>query len=76
MAKLNSFTDFEAFQASRAFVREVGLLIRSPEVPAEADTATRLVGSLIRYLSGTELRGPKFGQRPQKKSPRRLPRNR
>src|ERR1700751_4274116 len=30
MAKLNSFTDFEAFQASRSFVREVGLLIRSP----------------------------------------------
>ena len=31
MAKLNSFTDFEAFQASRSFVREVGLLIRSPK---------------------------------------------
>ena len=31
MAKLNSFTDFEAFQVSRTFVREVGLLIRTPE---------------------------------------------
>jgi four helix bundle protein len=31
MPKLNSFTDSEAFQASRSFVREVGLLIRSPK---------------------------------------------
>ena len=144
MAKLNSFSDFEAFQASRAFVREVGLLIRSlkfrqnrvlfeqmeraaisvlsnfaegferdgnaefaqflsiskgsigelrgqliysldvglieeplyAELDDKADTATRLVGSLIRYLSGIELGGHKFGQRSEKKSPRRLPRNR
>ena len=144
MAKLNSFTDFEAFQASRSFVREVGLLIRSPkfrrdrvlfeqmeraaisvvsnfaegferdgnaefaqflsiskgsigelrgqliysldvglieeplyaELDDKADTATRMVGGLIRYLSGSEFRGRKFGQRAEKKPTRRLPRNR
>ena len=143
MAKLNSFTDFEAFQASRSFVREVGLLIRSPkcrrdrvlfeqmeraaisvvsnfaegferdgnaefaqflsiskgsigelrgqliysldvglieeplyaELDDKADTATRMVGGLIRYLSGSEFRGRKFGQRAEKKPTRRLPRN-
>ena len=141
MAKLNSFTDFEAFQASRTFVREVGLLIRTPkfrrnrvlfeqmeraaisvlsnfaegferdgnaefaqflsiskgsigelrgqliysvdvglideplhaELDDKADAATRMVGGLIRYLSGTELRGRKFGQRAQKKGSRELP---
>src|ERR1700756_841735 len=135
MAKLNSFTDFDAFQASRGFVREVGLLIRTPkfrrnrelftqmeraaisvlsnfaegferdgnaefvqfltiskgsigelrgqliycldvglieeplhrEVDDKADVATRMVGGLMRYLSGTELRGRKFGQRAEKK---------
>jgi four helix bundle protein len=146
MAKLNSFTDFEAFRASRAFVREVGLLIRSPkfrrdrvlfeqmeraaisvlsnfaegferegnaefaqflsiskgsigelrgqliysldvglieeplyaELEGRADTATRMVGGLIHYLAGSELRGRKFGQRPDKKSIHRVtsPRNR
>ena len=144
MAKLNAFTDFEAFQASRAFVREVGLLIRSPKfhrnrvlfeqmeraaisvlsnfaegferdgnaefaqflsiskgsigelraqliysldvglieqptyaaLDEKADTATRMVGGLIHYLSGTELRGRKFGQRPEKTPTRRAPRNR
>jgi four helix bundle protein len=144
MAKLNSFTDFEAFQASRSFVREVGLLIRSPkfrrdrvlfeqmeraaisvlsnfaegferdgnaefaqflsiskgsigelrgqliysldvglieeplytELDDKADTATRMVGGLIRYLSGSELRGRKFGQRPEKKPTARASRNR
>ena len=138
MAKLNSFTDFEAFQASRSFVREVGLLIRTPkfsrnralreqmeraaisvlsnfaegferdgnaefaqfltiskgsigelrgqliysldvglidemlhaELDEKAAAATRIVGGLIRYLSGSELRGRKFGQRAEKK-PRR-----
>jgi four helix bundle protein len=141
MAKLNAFTDFEAFQASRTFVREVGLLIRSPEfrrnrvlfeqmeraaisvlsnfaegferdgnaefaqflsiskgsigelrgqliysldvglieqplyaeLDDKADTATRMVGGLIRYLSGTELRGRKFGQRLEKKPTGRVP---
>jgi four helix bundle protein len=141
MAKLNSFTDFEAFQASRTFVREVGLLIRTPkfrgnrvlfeqmeraaisvlsnfaegferdgnaefaqflsiskgsigelrgqliysldvglideplhaELDNKADTATRMVGGLIRYLAGTELRGRKFGQRAQKNCGRELP---
>jgi four helix bundle protein len=136
MAKLNSFTDFEAFQACRTFVREVGLLIRTPkfrgnrvlfeqmeraaisvlsnfaegferdgnaeftqflsiskgsigelrgqliysldvgliekslhaELDDKADVATRMVGGLMRYLSGTELRGRKFGQRAEKKS--------
>jgi four helix bundle protein len=135
MAKLNSFTDFEAFQASRSFVREPGLLIRSPkfrhdrvlfqqmeraaisvlsnfaegferdgnvefaqflsiskgsigelrgqliycldvglieepfhrELDNKAAAATRMVGGLMRYLSGTELRGRKFGQRAEKK---------
>jgi four helix bundle protein len=144
MAKLNAFTDFEAFQASRAFVREVGLLIRSPKfhrnrvlfeqmeraaisvlsnfaegferdgnaefaqflsiskgsigelraqliysldvglieqlvygaLDEKADTATRMVGGFIRYLSGTELRGRKFDQRAEKRPTRRLPRNR
>jgi len=139
MAKLNSFTDFEAFQASRSFVREVGLLIRTSkfsrnralreqmeraaisvlsnfaegferdgnaefvqfltiskgsigelrgqlicsfdvgliderlhaELDEKASTATRIVGGLIGYLSGTELRGRKFGQRAHKKSSRR-----
>lgn len=133
MAKLNSFSDFEAFQASRTFVREVGLLIRSPkfrrnrvlfeqmeraisvlsnfaegferdgnaefaqflsiskgsigelrgqliysldvglideplhtELDGKGDVATRMVGGLIRYLSGSELRGRKFGQRAEK----------
>ena len=138
MAKLNSFTDFEAFQASRSFVREVGLLIRTPkfsrnralreqmeraaisvlsnfaegferdgnaefvqfltiskgsigelrgqliysldvgliderlhaDLDEKASTATRIVGGLIRYLSGAELRGRKFGQRAHKKSSR------
>src|SRR5262249_28154773 len=135
MAQLNSFTDFEAFRASRAFVRDVGLLIRTPkfrrnrvlfeqmeraaisvlsnfaegferdgnaefaqflsiskgsigelrgqliysldvglideslqaELDDKADTATRMVGGLIRYLGGSELRGRKFGQRIEKK---------
>jgi four helix bundle protein len=139
MAKLDSFTDFEAFQASRSFVREVGLLIRTPkfyrnralreqmeraaisvlsnfaegferdgnaefaqflaiskgsigelrgqliysfdvgliderqhaELDEKASTATRIVGGLIRYLSGAELRGRKFGQRAHKKPSRR-----
>jgi four helix bundle protein len=31
VAKLNSFTDFEAFRSSRTFVRDVGLLIRTPK---------------------------------------------
>ena len=138
MPKLNSFTDFEAFQASRSFVREVGLLIRSPkfrqdkvlfeqmeraaisvlsnfaegferdgnaefaqflsiskgsigelrgqliysldvgliderlhaELDDKGETATRMVGGLMRYLSGTELRGRKFGQRTGKKGRR------
>ncbi|MBV9875047.1 MAG: four helix bundle protein [Verrucomicrobia bacterium] len=138
MATLNSFTDFEAFQASRSFVREVGLLIRSPrfrrdrvlfeqmeraaisvlsnfaegferdgnaefaqflsiskgsigelrgqliysldvgliderlhaELDGKGETATRMVGGLMRYLSGTELKGRKFGQRTEKKAPR------
>jgi four helix bundle protein len=146
MAKLNSFTDFDAFQASRRFVREVGLLIRTPKfrrnrelftqmeraaisvlsnfaegferdgnaefvqfltiskgsigelrgqliysldvglidealqtvLDDKAATATRMVGGLIRYLSGTELMGRKFGQRAENKSSRRRlpPRNR
>jgi four helix bundle protein len=141
MAKLNSFTDFEAFQASRSFVREVGLLIRSPkfrhdrvlfqqmeraaisvlsnfaegferdgnaefaqflsiskgsigelrgqliycldvglieealhlELDDKANLATRMVGGLIRYLSGTELRGRKFGQRTERKPKAPIP---
>jgi four helix bundle protein len=139
MAKLNSFTDFEAFTASRSFVREVGLLVRSrtfsqnrilcnqmeraaisvlsnfaqgferdgnaefvqflsiskgsigelrgqliysldmglideamhSDLDSQASTATRMVGGLIRYLSGTELKGRKFGQRAEKKLERR-----
>jgi hypothetical protein len=54
---------------------KVGLLIRTPnfrrnrelfrqmELDDKAATATRIVGGLIRYLSGTELMGRKFGQR-------------
>ena len=145
MVKLNSFTDFDAFQASRRFVREVRLLIRTPKfrrnrelftqmeraaisvlsnfaegferdgnaefvqfltiskgsielrgrliysldvglidealqtvLDDKAATATRMVGGLIRYLSGTELMGRKFGQRAENKSSRRRlpPRNR
>ena len=144
MAKLNSFTDFEAFQACRTFVREVGLLIRTPkfrgnrvlfeqmeraailvlsnfaegferdgnaeftqflsiskgsigelrgqliysldvgliekslhaELDDKADVATRMVGGLMRYLSGTELRGakvrPKSREKPKRPSPPQL----
>jgi four helix bundle protein len=139
VAQLNSFTDFEAFQACRTFVREVGLLIRTPkfrrnrelfsqmeraaisvlsnfaegferdgnaefaqfltiskgsigelrgqlifsldvglideplqaELDDKAGTAARMVGGLIRYLSGSELRGRKFGQRAENKPTRR-----
>jgi four helix bundle protein len=42
----------------------------------KAGTATRLVGGLIRYLSGSELRGRKFAQRAEKTPTARAPRNR
>jgi four helix bundle protein len=38
------------------------------ELDDKANTATRMVGGLMRYLCGTELRGRKFAQRPEKKS--------
>jgi four helix bundle protein len=42
----------------------------------KGDTATRLVGGLIRYLCGSELRGRKFGQRAEKNPTARASRNR
>ena len=51
MAKLNSFTDFEAFQASRSFVREVGLLIRSPKFRRDRVLFEQMERAAISVLS-------------------------
>ena len=51
MVKLNSFTDFDAFQASRRFVREVRLLIRTPKFRRNRELFTQMERAAISVLS-------------------------
>ncbi len=142
MASVNDFRDFEAFKACRAFVREAGLLSRTPSfvqsrslvnqmerasisvlsnfaegyerdgnvefiqfltiskgsvgelraqliysldiglipepkyetLDAMAEPASRLIGGLARYLSGSEKRGRKYDRRPKTGTNRPHPR--
>jgi len=36
MVKVNDFIDFDAFKACRAFVRETGLLVRTPSFASKS----------------------------------------
>ena len=74
MARVNDLRDFDAFKACRAFVRETGLLVRTPSldiglVPQsryeELDIMGISAGRLSRYLAGSEKRGRKYDRRPK-----------
>jgi four helix bundle protein len=51
MAKLNDFKDFEAFKACRAFVRETGLLVRTPSFAPNRNLANQMERASISVLS-------------------------
>jgi four helix bundle protein len=51
MAKLNDFKDFEAFKACRPFVRETGLLVRTPSFAPNRNLANQMERASISVLS-------------------------
>jgi four helix bundle protein len=51
MARVNDFRDFEAFEASRAFVRQVGLLLRTASLAPNRDLVRQMERAAISVLS-------------------------
>jgi four helix bundle protein len=51
MARVNDFRDFDAFNASRAFVRERGLLVRTPSFVPNRSLANQMEPAAISVLS-------------------------
>jgi S23 ribosomal protein. len=51
MARVNDFRDFEAFKASRTFVREVGLLVRTPSFAPNRNLVNQMERAAISVLS-------------------------
>jgi four helix bundle protein len=51
MAKVNDFKDFDAFKACRAFVRETGLLVRTPSFASNRNLANQMERASISVLS-------------------------
>jgi four helix bundle protein len=51
MARVNDFRDFDAFKACRAFVRETGLLVRTPSFAPNRNLANQMERASISVLS-------------------------
>ena len=51
MANINDFRDFDAFKASRAFVREIGFLVRSTSLRRSRNVADQMERASISVLS-------------------------
>jgi 23S rRNA-intervening sequence protein len=51
MARVNDFRDFDAFKACRAFVRETGLLVRTPSFVPNRNLANQMERASISVLS-------------------------
>ena len=51
MANINDFRDFEAFKASRSFVREIGLLIRTAPLRRNRSLVDQMERASISVLS-------------------------
>ncbi|HEX3443753.1 MAG TPA: four helix bundle protein [Chthoniobacterales bacterium] len=51
MAKVNDFRDFDAFKACRAFVRETGLLVRTPSFAPNRNLVNQMERASISVLS-------------------------
>ncbi|HXM29863.1 MAG TPA: four helix bundle protein [Chthoniobacterales bacterium] len=51
MARVNDFPDFDAFKACRAFVRETGLLVRTPSFAPNRSLANQMERASISVLS-------------------------
>jgi four helix bundle protein len=51
MARGNDFRDFDAFKACRAFVRETGLLVRTPSFVPNRNLANQMERASISVLS-------------------------
>jgi four helix bundle protein len=51
MARVNDFRDFDAFKASRAFAREIGLLVRTPSFSPNRNLVNQIERAAISILS-------------------------
>jgi four helix bundle protein len=51
MAKVNDFRDFDAFKASRSFVREIGQLVRTPSFAPNRNLVNQMERAAISVLS-------------------------
>jgi four helix bundle protein len=51
MARVNDFRDFDAFKASRAFAREIGLLVRTPSFSSNRNLVNQMERAAISILS-------------------------
>ena len=51
MAKVNDFRDFDAFKASRSFVREIGQLVRTPSFAPNRNFVNQMERAAISVLS-------------------------
>jgi len=51
MARVNDFRDFDAFKTCRAFVRETGLLVRTPSFTPNRNLANQMERAWISVLS-------------------------
>jgi four helix bundle protein len=51
MVKVIDFIDFDAFKACRAFVRETGLLVRTPSFASNRNLANQMERASISVLS-------------------------
>jgi four helix bundle protein len=51
MARVDDFRDFDAFKARRAFVRETGLLVRTPSFVPNRNLANQMERASISVLS-------------------------
>jgi four helix bundle protein len=51
MARINDFRDFDAFKASRAFAREVGLLVRTRSFSPNRNLVNQMERAAISILS-------------------------
>lgn len=58
MVKVNDFIDFDAFKACRAFVRETGLLVRTPSFASNRNLANQMErASISNFAEGYERDG-------------------
>jgi hypothetical protein len=87
MPTVTDFRDFEALKACRSLTREIGLLVRTrrftqnrrlvdqmdrASIDAAAESATRLLGGLMRYLGDSAKRGRKYDRKPKRRRMARL----